>query len=704
MTKKQRQKYNRRMKRINDEQAKHSAPGSKAGPRRQWAKERWQQLLSAGSANDESSLALAREEDEEYTYDDAIVEELMGNSSHLTSQPTPEPVYLGHKHRTFYNRVADQMDLYKAAIDAQKRQQQTPTDENDNDGPKASIPIDSSSAVACLPSDKDISNVLRSYRDRNGTRRRPIGVAMALQHLLRDLGVPIHAFGELTYTSLLTCCRTPSEARRIFQLMGDQNHGVSSYSWSILVDIHAKLGDFEGCGLVLKEMASCGQAPTMAAYTSLLAACYKVCSDAGRIPHAVRARAGAFGWEKWQEMRIVGLEPDVMAYGAILRLCAARGQPERAIGLLGDMERFEVKPTTLCFTAALRAVAKSHETAIRFENGWSRRNLRRESITAHHGNMARQIVILAESVEVEQDDGFVSALMLCAAAAGDSATAKAILLASEVRRMDHLRTIGSKDVFLNSGDASNQGGQAFVPQALDDSGESTTTHVAGIASNEGIVNQSSRDVNVPAAQTFGEREYGADTRVISALIRASAQAMGKNGIGTIWAGKDNEGYLCENSLRLITTRWEPSYRDTSIRGVNTTKVGIGALRHVDSRDFEEERTPGKRKKFRGLYVEDEDLRSTDDMKDPNQFLKDNHDTLWDNNGEDYMVSPTKKYFEKESEDFSLCRSVEDTSKSDQTVVEPLVSIVLTSKSCHPLARYQTRRCSLRSFWIDGWLQ
>mmetsp|Transcript_26709 Transcript_26709/g.48367 ORF Transcript_26709/g.48367 Transcript_26709/m.48367 type:complete len:140 (+) Transcript_26709:501-920(+) len=35
--------------------------------------------------------------------------------------------------------------------------------------------------------------------------------------------------------------------------------------------------------------------------------------------------------------------------------------------------------------------------------------------------------------------------MLCAGAAGDSATAKAILLASEVRKMDQLRTIGPDD-------------------------------------------------------------------------------------------------------------------------------------------------------------------------------------------------------------------------------------------------------------------
>ena len=70
------------------------------------------------------------------------------------------------------------------------------------------------------------------------------------------------------------------------------------------------MGDFEGCGEVLKEMVSHGgHAPTQAAYTSLLAACYKIVND-GRNPHALRAKAGTFGWKFWQEMRIVGIEPD----------------------------------------------------------------------------------------------------------------------------------------------------------------------------------------------------------------------------------------------------------------------------------------------------------------------------------------------------------------------------------------------------------
>eukprot|EP00536_Pseudo-nitzschia_multiseries_P007081 jgi/Psemu1/239925/estExt_Genewise1.C_1600036 len=619
------------MKRTADEKARHSAPGSKAGPRRQWARNRWEQLLAHGKQNDHTTLLPSVQEDEEYTFEDAILEDLMANTSHLTSQPTPEPVYLGHRHREFYNRVADQMDAYREAID----QQRGGNESGDTD--RGALPV--STEAVPLPSDSDISKALRAYRDRHGTRQKPIGIIRALQHLLQDLGVPVSAFGENTFTTLMTCCQTPQEGRRIFKLMRDENHEVSSYSWSILVDIHAKLGDFEGCGEVLKEMASKGgHVPTQAAYTSLLASCYKICSDSGRIPHAVRAKAGDFGWKHWQEMRIVGIEPDVMAYGAILRLCAARGLPERAIGLLEDMERFEVKPTTLCFTAALKAVAKSHEIANRYQRGTSRRDMKRETITAHHGKMARQIVILAEAAEVVQDDGFTSALILCAGAAGDSATAKAILLASEVRKMDHIRTIGgSRPDALDGGDENLQ---------LDSGTDEATGKLSDLIVMEGALEKSSR--NKKEFATFGEREYGKDTRVISALVHSCAKALNKNGIGTMWAGRENLGYLCENSLRLITTRWEPSYRDSSVPGVSSTKVGIGALRHVDEREKEYEYTPGKRKKFRGLFLDEgdiatiDDLRGDEDDEDEDGEIDFDEDDLFSDDGDEDLFFDEKK--------------------------------------------------------------
>ena len=342
-----------------------------------------------------------------------------------------------------------------------------------------------------------------------------------------------------------------------------------------------------------------------------------------------------------------------MAYGAILRLCAARGLPERALSLLEDMERFEVKPTTLCFTAALKAVAKSHEIAIRYQRGSSRRDMKRETITAHHGKMARQIVILAEAAEVEQDDGFTSALMLCAAAAGDSATAKAVLLATEVRKMDHLRTVGGSR-----------------PDALDDRHsdlllESGEKNDKNDRKDDKNLIKGRSNVQLRAREqhpTFGEREYGKDTRVISAFVRSCAQAVNKNGLGTMWAGRENLGYLCENSLRLITTRWEPSYRDTRVPGMNSTKVGIGALRHLDERENDYEYTPGKRKKFRGLFVDEDDLATIDDFDRGDDFESDDED------GDD-LFSDDKQ--NTESNDFEMFMSElkEETERSGDNISE-----------------------------------
>jgi len=328
-------------------------------------------------------------------------------------------------------------------------------------------------------------------------------------------------------------------------------------------------------------------------------------------------------------MRIVGIEADAMAYGAIIRLCAARGQAERAINLLDEMNRFEVKPTTLCFSSALKAVARSHEIGVRFERGSSRKQLRRELFAAHHGKMARQIVIMAEQAEVQMDEGFVSALMLCAGAAGDSATAKAIYLASEVRKMDHMRTIGpDSSLAMLRGEAVklSSGGNENLqlpgnPQSLEKSAsEATLSGNAFAVQTDGIDDKEGASGVLASARKsrfeikpFGEREYGKDTRALSALLRSCGQAMASNGLGTMWEGSSNQGYLDENSLRLITTRWEPSYTQTSIPDNLSTKVGISTLRRFDENDREE--TPKKgaaRQKFRGLYLDDDGVELIDE--------------------------------------------------------------------------------------------
>ena len=605
-TRKQRKEYYRRKRRLYQEKVgKHSAPGSKAGYRRQWNEETFQELLDWNNKDEQFEKQLL-----EYDYGDALVDDLMGNTASYTSLPTPKPQYLGHRHKEYYNEVRRKMDLYRENL----QRLEEGSSSRSNELPNSERPQ--------LPSDHEVSLVLRAYRDRHGTKTKPIGIVKALKHVLTDLSLPTSTFGEETYTTLLTCCCTPQEARRIFRLMREQQHPISSYSWAILVDIHAKLGDFEGCDTVLKEMVTEGVLPSLAAYTSLMAACYKVCNN-GTIPHSIRDKAAKLGWNRWKEMNIMGVEPDSMAYGALLRLIGARGQPERAINILEEMQTRGVKPTTLCFTSALKAVSRSQQIAVRFERGSSKKNKRREHITAHHGKLARKIVILAENAEVEQDDGFVAALMMCAGAAGDSATAKAILLSSEVRKMDQLRTIGPDEHLKQlKGENVPTDGPVSISRSLPsesildgpaprNSEESGPNALANRSSGGDVANSRKQNKHYPS---FEEREYGNDTRKLSALLFACSQAVDSHGLGMQWAGRYSKGYLCENSLRLLTTRPQPKYFNPAIPGVSSTEVGMGSISWEDE-EPEHLSKSLRRAKYRGIKQDDTVGQNMEDIDD-----------------------------------------------------------------------------------------
>lgn len=585
---KKQEKRRRRKKEREMHLSRHSAPGSKAGPlREENATMRDEMLeeyqdrldgryktkqLEANHPLDDPSL--------EYRAGDAFGDDLIGNAGEWMAQKTPEPIYYGHKQRFFFKQVVNQLEKYRIEVEA--------------------LPAGSLPPTHLLPGDKDISLAVRAFRDKHGTKRKPVGLAKALSFVLKELGVPsTKLFGEYTYNALLSCCRTPKEGVRIFQLMEQQQHPISAYSFAILVDINAKVGDFEGCVQVMDQMDAAGHEPNLAAYTSLLAACYKVCND-GRIAHEIRARAGEIGWKKWKELRVRGLDPDVMTYGAMIRLCAARGQPEQCLNLLQEMPQFEVKPTTLVFTSALKGIAKSHETAIRYERGFSKANRRRERITAHHGKMAYNVVLLAESAEVKIDDGFIAALQLCAAAAGDSATAKAIYLAHKVRvNMTHMRTIGSDDHLARL--------RGEDPEVLQLEGGSSPMLQAGDGKGSAVANKRG---SKRRHLSFQEREYGGqDLRPLSAILRACAQAC--TGVGTMWSGRENYGYLDLTSLRLIQEVRKPRYLNTDIPGMTRKEVGLLGMSSVeDMRDPRKRTDPdrkGPRRKYEGFVTEDDPI-------------------------------------------------------------------------------------------------
>jgi len=590
-TRKKRKIYHKRKREeYQHKVGRHAKPGSKAGPRREFYESEWKHLVDKGRGLISDEIPA---EELEYNYGDALVDDLFGNSEYLTSSPTPKPVHMGKQYEKHHSLVSGLMETYNAQLKIERNTEE-----------KSEI---KSVFTAPLPTDKQISLFIMSYRDRNSTKSNPIGIVKALKHLVVDLKVPTNILGKRSYAALMKCSASPTEARRIMQMMEENGHPPEQYAYSILVDIHAKLGDFRRADEVLSEMRYESVEPTLAAYTSLLAGCYKVMNTAS-MPQSIKAEAGVLAWDKWKELYINDLKPDVMAYGSIIRIMAARGLPERAINIIEEMQMMQVKPTTLIFTSALRAVSRSHANALRFEGGYSTKHKRRESIASHHGKLTRNIVILAEQAEVEQDDGFVSALMLCAATAGDAATTKAIYLASEVRKLDHLRTIGSNEhlLQLQGIESKNKKNDNLLSIGL----ETSSISIPDGNNDANNVQLELKDELENSLQQSNSRRENKiirkDTRKLSALLRANANAVNKRGLGNLWQGVENKGFLCANSLRLIMARYQPKYVDKSIPGMSGTDSGLASMVWDDDEGVDTMSKRLRREKFKGLIEDTED--------------------------------------------------------------------------------------------------
>jgi pentatricopeptide repeat protein len=291
-TRKKLKSYHRRKRKLYHEKVgKHSKPGAKAGIRREYAAKEWQYLLDKA----QGEIPDVTPEDVEYDFGNALLDDLIGNSSHLSSSPTPRPVNLGYKHKKQYSLVSQKMAAYL------EYQNNSSPDADEKNKPVI---------VPSLPTDKEISMLLRSFRDKKSTKSRPLGIAKALKLLVQTAKVPSSLFGENTYTTLMTCAASPKEARRIMKLMKDNSHPISAYSYSILVDVYSRGGDFRGADEVISEMRFENIEPTLAAYTSLLKGCYKAIIK-GAIPQSIKAEAGVLAWDRWREMRITGIEADV---------------------------------------------------------------------------------------------------------------------------------------------------------------------------------------------------------------------------------------------------------------------------------------------------------------------------------------------------------------------------------------------------------
>ena len=630
-TRKQNKKYHKRMRDVHHEQVgRHSKPGSKAGPRREFMDNEHKFLVgrALGEIPDEPSA-----DELEYDFGDAMVDDLIGNSAFLSASPNPKPMYLGRQYDKHFSKVSAMMKEYHAHIQLAKDSDQT----QDN------------ALAPPLPTDQEISLLVRSYKDRNSTKYRPLGIVQALKHLITEIRLPTNIFGEKTYAALMLCSASPKEARRIMKLMEDNGQPLDAYIYSILIDIHAKNGDYRGADKILSEMRFEGFEPTLPAYTSLLASCYKII-NAASMPQHIKSEAGNLAWDRWKELKINDLEPDVMAYGAIIRIMAARGFPEKAINLIEEMQMREIRPTTLIFSGALKAVSRSHANALRFEGGRSKKNKRREKIAAHHGKMAKHIVVLAEQADVDQDNGFISALMLCAGTAGDVATAKAIYLASEVRRLENYRTIGGLDhLGLLRGEMPSKESKV---DAIESGSLEMQPSISMKRSKGGALTLQEDDQSMSPQLVYNPRKKKRDTRKLNALLNANANAVEQRGLGDVWCGRENKGYLDESSLRMIQMRYIPKYVDNSIPGMTSSEAGLAGM-VWDDEDVEKMGKRLRRKKFMGLIEDQEDNRI--DELDPTLYrlLVDDEDVLFDDEQKERLEDASSEDKESSEQTFKL---------------------------------------------------
>jgi len=320
-----------------------------------------------------------------YDWGDALVDDLMGNSSDLTSSPSPFPLHMGGEYGRLRRKVArlvrarDEEERFLleaggggvggrvggrvgiAGGDASPSSPSSPSSSSssssssmeaasdDTAGPRRRSPVASGGGGGGgggddAVSDKLLSDLLRAHRDANGKRTAPVGLASALG-LLRDLGVSIpSSLGIYSYVSLLTCCSSVWEGRKVDELRRDNGVRSNGYFWSALVDVYARDGDYRGAESVLDELVDESRAeyeirrsanpnnrrlgppvvvPPLSAYTSFYSACYKLVSRSDVHP-SIKSDAANRAWSRWKEMRIHSVAPDVMAYGALMRIFAAQ--------------------------------------------------------------------------------------------------------------------------------------------------------------------------------------------------------------------------------------------------------------------------------------------------------------------------------------------------------------------------------------------
>ncbi|BBN05914.1 protein MpPPR_69 [Marchantia polymorpha subsp. ruderalis] len=109
----------------------------------------------------------------------------------------------------------------------------------------------------------------------------------------------------------------------IFSSMEEANIKPDMYTYRTLIDACAHQGDASKATAVFKEIIQSGNQPNVYVYNSLM---------------NVHAGDAEVVWQLYEDMRRVGVEPDLATYNIMLKSCSVSKCAERAKALYSDME------------------------------------------------------------------------------------------------------------------------------------------------------------------------------------------------------------------------------------------------------------------------------------------------------------------------------------------------------------------------------
>ena len=194
------------------------------------------------------------------------------------------------------------------------------------------------------PSKSDWIRLLRAY----GVHGRAQDAIDAADQLQSEFGLEKN---EVIFSTLVACCadaRRPDLADAVFNEMRWAGYLPSAHAWSALIHAHVSGRQLDTAFTIMRNMAKDGIEPTLPVYTSLLTGIFHV------LP---REECFTEANELWFAMRLASVEPDLMAYTAMIRCCVRAREIERGLNFVDEMRQQGTRPSIVTYNSLIRGAA-----------------------------------------------------------------------------------------------------------------------------------------------------------------------------------------------------------------------------------------------------------------------------------------------------------------------------------------------------------